>query len=220
MDRAVRSPARRRHVCFRPLAKRPKNRELLKKDQPTMLCNCHLPPKIRKQLFETGSLSVPTNQQEKDAYWKFSNDSKKTRDTVTKQFFHKFNIFRLFKKQMNSAQETYVSGSCKKSVSNICPFVVKRNSFDIKVLRTDPMVQLERGICDSNYRGQRSAKRVKKAKLEFQKWEKTEQKRRPKRPKIVNVLTRNLMKSLTPSLTRQRPKLNNTQLTKLEISES
>jgi len=185
-----------------------------------MLCNCHLPPKIRKQLFETGSLSVPTNQQEKDAYWKFSNDSKKTRDTVTKQFFHKFNIFRLFKKQMNSAQETYVSGSCKKSVSNICPFVVKRNSFDIKVLRTDPMVQLERGICDSNYRGQRSAKRVKKAKLEFQKWEKTEQKRRPKRPKIVNVLTRNLMKSLTPSLTRQRPKLNNTQLTKLEISES
>jgi len=155
------------------------SRKLLKKDQPTMICSHHLPPNIRTQLLETGSLPpVPANKIDQEAYWQFpkSHSLGKKRNTVTKQFFKNYDIFQLFKKPMRTMKASCMPGKRKKSVNNVGPFVVKRNSFKIKVFLSDPVVQLERGICDSKYKCQMSAATAKKAELEFKKWEEEQKK--------------------------------------------
>jgi hypothetical protein len=145
---------------------------LLKTDQPTMICVVHLPKKIQMQLFKTGSLPpVPTTKEEKEAYWENSHTTKKGkfRDTVTKQFFKRHDIFKLFKQPMETAKKACKSGKRTTSVKNIKSFVLKQQTFKIKVLLEDPMVK--DGICISKYRDQSNDETKQKAEKELTKWE-------------------------------------------------
>jgi hypothetical protein len=160
-----------------------KNRSLLANDQPTMICAIHMPQHIKSELFDTGSLpSVPIDQEAKDAYWRYSGRSKITRDTVTKQFFKGFNIFKLLAEPMETAKKECSSKSMPKrlkSVVNVGPFVVEQNAFKIKVLLLDPMVKKQKNktyYCYSYYKDQRSDKTKLKAKNATAQWKKEKEK--------------------------------------------
>jgi len=158
-----------------------KNRSLLANDQPTMICAIHMPQHIKTELFDTGSLpSVPIDQEAKDAYWRYSGRSKITRDTVTKQFFKGFNIFKLLAEPMKTAKEECKSMPKRlKSVVDVGPFVVEQNAFKIKVLLLDPMVKKQKNktyYCYSYYKDQRSDKTKLKAKNATAKWKKEKEK--------------------------------------------
>jgi hypothetical protein len=158
-----------------------KNRSLLANDQPTMICAIHMPQHIKTVLFDTGSLpSVPIDQEAKDAYWRYSGRSKITRDTVTKQFFKGFNIFKLLAEPMKTAKEECKSMPKRlKSVVDVGPFVVEQNAFKIKVLLLDPMVKKQKNktyYCYSYYKDQRSDKTKLKAKNATAQWKKEKEK--------------------------------------------
>ena len=164
-----------------------KNRSLLANDQPTMICAIHMPQHIKTELFDTGSLpSVPIDQEAKDAYWRYSGRSKITRDTVTKQFFKGFNIFKLLAEPMKTAKEECKSMPKRlKSVVDVGPFVVEQNAFKIKVLLLDPMVKKQKNktyYCYSYYKDQRSDKTKLKAKNATAQWKKEKEKEEITRP--------------------------------------
>jgi len=196
-----------------------KNRSLLANDQPTMICAIHMPQHIKTELFDTGSLpSVPIDQEAKDAYWRYSGRSKITRDTVTKQFFKGFNIFKLLAEPMETAKKECSSKSMPKrlkSVVNVGPFVVEQNAFKIKVLLLDPMVKKQKNktyYCYSYYKDQRSDKTKLKAKNATAQWKKEKEKEEIKMTDCTSSKYKDQqsdktkLKSKTKSLQRKKEK--------------